>query len=73
MKADYLGVDGIPESEWTKLLLARAIRATRMERGGISLKKIAVIIGSGLDWAELEALVGWLTKGVVLMGRVVGK
>ena len=56
MKPDYLTIEDIPESMWTEISLKRVIAETRMERGGISLEKIAEIIADEMDRAELESL-----------------
>ena len=46
----------------TEIMLARAMNATRMQGEGIPLYRVAEIIGDELDWAEAEALIGYLEK-----------
>lgn len=49
-------LNDIPQWEWTEVELRRAIKATRQEEGGISLKRIAEIIAKELEYDDLVAL-----------------
>ncbi|GAF67545.1 unnamed protein product [marine sediment metagenome] len=62
MKPKYLTLEDIPESMWTEISLKRVLAETRMEKGGISLERIAEIMAGELDWTELNVLSKWLTE-----------